>query len=258
MGARGRPVRGAALLTALVLLAGCAGSATEAMPARSSEPTPSGTSSGSAATAAPVSPSPSASATPTPAGAAVAALARLPVKGKAPLTGYDRELFGPRWSDVDRNGCDTRNDILRRDLRPFAVKPGTNGCVVLNGLLADPFSGRTIAFQRGSQTSADVQIDHVVALANAWQTGAFRWSADQRLRFANDPLNLLAVDGRLNLAKRDSDAASWLPPYRAGRCPMVARQIAAKQQYGLWVTGAERDAMARVLAGCPDEPLPVS
>ncbi|UJP41674.1 DUF1524 domain-containing protein [Cellulomonas palmilytica] len=185
---------------------------------------------------------------------ALAALDALAVKGRAPLTGYDRDEFGYRAVDADRNGCDTRNDILRRDLNDAVLRPG--GCVVRAGTLVDPYSGATIPFERGAATSAAVQVDHVVALADAWQKGAQRWDEETRQAFANDPLNLLAVDGGLNSAKGSGDAATWLPPARGYRCAYVARQVAVKHAYGLWVTTAERDAIARVLHTCPDEPLP--
>jgi hypothetical protein len=189
-------------------------------------------------------------------GSAVITLATLPIKGRAPRTGYDRDLFGQAWADVDRNGCDTRNDILRRDLSGTTLKPGTHGCVVLTGTLDDPYTGRRIAFVRGRDTSNAVQVDHVVALSDAWQKGAQRWSTVTRTAFANDPLNLLAVDGPTNQRKGDGDAATWLPPRRVVRCAYVARQIAVKRRYGLSVTGAERDAMVRVLTACPGQSLP--
>jgi hypothetical protein len=214
-------------------------------------------------------PSPSATATatrpaaatpkPTPTvrpGTAVTTLAMLTVKGRAPKTGYDRALFGQAWADVDRNGCDTRNDILRRDLTRYTLKAGTHGCLVLKGTLNDPYTGTKISFVRGQATSDAVQIDHVVALSDAWQKGAQQMSQARRTAFANDPLNLLAVDGPTNLRKGDGDAATWLPPRKAGRCAYVARQIAVKHRYGLSVTAAERDAMVRVLTGCPGQALP--
>lgn len=190
------------------------------------------------------------------AASALAALAALEVKGRAPRTGYDRDLFGSGWVDTDRNGCDTRNDVLARDLTAETFTPGTRDCVVLTGTLADPYSGATIAFRRGQDTSDDVQIDHVVALSDAWQKGAQQWDDDRREQFANDPLNLLAVDGPLNMQKGDGDAATWLPPATSFRCAYVARQVAVKIRYGAWVTAAEKDAMATVLGSCPDEPLP--
>ncbi|WP_283134785.1 HNH endonuclease family protein [Rhizohabitans arisaemae] len=192
------------------------------------------------------------------AGTAVKALQGLDVKGRAPMTGYDRDEFGPAWADVDRNGCDTRNDILKRDLEGERFRAGTRDCVVISGTFRDPYSDRVIDFVRGQHTSTAVQIDHVVALADAWQKGAQRWSADRRKEFANDPLNLLAVDGALNNRKQASDAASWLPPRKGYRCPYVARQIAVKEKYDLWVTSAEREAMAAILRDCPKERLPVS
>jgi len=192
---------------------------------------------------------------PAKAGSALAALATLDVKGRAPRTGYDRALFGQAWADVDRNGCDTRNDILRRDLTNPAVKAGTGGCLILSGTLKDPYTGIPIAFVRGQATSAEVQIDHVVALSDAWQKGAQQWSSETRRAFANDPLNLLAVDGPSNQRKSDGDAATWLPPDRAYRCAYVGRQIAVKATYRLWVTAAERAAVARVLDTCPGQPL---
>ncbi|MCW2581155.1 MAG: uncharacterized protein JWR82_2756, partial [Blastococcus sp.] len=187
---------------------------------------------------------------------ALAALAAVEVKGRAPRTGYDRDNFGSAWADVDRNGCDTRNDILARDLVDETFKAGTRNCVVLTGSLADPYRPQTIAFTRGQGTSDDVQIDHVVALSDAWQKGAQGLDRVRRTAFANDPLNLLAVDGPLNMQKGDGDAATWLPPNRGYRCAYVARQVAVKVSYQLWMTQAEKNAIATVLASCPAEPLP--
>ena len=187
---------------------------------------------------------------------AAAILAQLSVKGRAPKTGYERERFGQRWADIDRNGCDQRNDVLSRDLIDETFEPGTQECVVLTGTLHDPYTGRTIAFQRGQTTSDDVQIDHVVALSNAWQSGAQQLDPDTRELLGNDPLNLLATDGPTNQSKGDGDTATWLPPNRDARCGYVARQVAVKAKYRLWVTSAERDAIAGVLSRCPGEPLP--
>jgi hypothetical protein len=189
---------------------------------------------------------------------ALEVLATIPVKGRAPKTGYSRDQFGQAWADVDRNGCDTRNDMLRRDLTDLALKPDTRDCVVLSGILNDPYTATLINFLRGASTSPDVQIDHVVALSDAWQKGAQQLTEAQRLSFANDPLNLLAVDGPANQQKSDGDAATWLPPNKSYRCDYVARQISVKASYGLWVTRAEHDAMARVLGDCPDTAAPTS
>ncbi|WP_411376435.1 HNH endonuclease family protein [Arthrobacter sp. MPF02] len=186
----------------------------------------------------------------TDAAQALAQLEGIPVKGRAPKTGYSRDEFGPAWADTDHNGCDTRNDILARDLANETFKPGTNNCVVAGGSLADKYTGATIKFVRGQDTSSDVQIDHIVPLSDAWQKGAQQLSADRRKELANDPLNLMAADGPTNAAKGDKDAATWLPPNRSFRCEYVARQTAVKAKYQLWVTRAERDAIAGVLTGC--------
>jgi hypothetical protein len=187
---------------------------------------------------------------PASASKALDVLATLPVKGRAAKTGYSRDQFGQAWADVDGNGCDTRNDMLHRDLSALAVKPGTRDCVVLSGILNDPYTGTLINFLRGNSTSTAVQIDHIVALSDAWQKGAQQLTPDQRVSFANDPLNLLAVDGPTNQQKSDGDAATWLPPNKSFRCEYVARQISVKSSYSLWVTPAEHDAMARVLSDC--------
>jgi hypothetical protein len=179
-------------------------------------------------------------------------------KGRAAKTGYTRAQFGQTWADVDRNGCDTRNDILKRDLTAEVFKEKTRECVVLSGTLIDPFSGDTINFVRGNTSSMEVQIDHVVALSNAWQTGAFKLSIKERTAFANDPMNLLAVKGRLNSQKGDGDAATWLPPLKSYRCDYVARQIAVKIKYKLWFTAPEKEAMVRILKSCPEKALPTS
>ena len=179
-------------------------------------------------------------------------------KGRAAKTGYTRAQFGQTWADVDRNGCDTRNDILKRDLTGEVFKEKTRECVVLSGTLIDPFSGETINFVRGNVSSMEVQIDHVVALSNAWQTGAFKLTLKERTAFANDPLNLLAVKGRLNSQKGDGDAATWLPPLKSFRCDYVSRQIAVKLKYKLWFTAPEKEAMVRILKSCPEKALPTS
>ena len=181
----------------------------------------------------------------------IKAIETLAVKGRAPKTGYARSAFGPAWADVDRNGCDTRNDILKRDLTQITFRAKTKDCIVEIGILTDPFSGGSINFQRGIRTSALVQIDHVVALSNAWQTGIFKSDLATRKSFANDPLNLLAVKGSLNSQKRDGDAATWLPPNKPFRCDYVSRQVEVKVKYGLWLTRAEKEAILRILSNPP-------
>ncbi|MFD5809467.1 MULTISPECIES: DUF1524 domain-containing protein [Rhodococcus] len=243
----------AGLAAAALLLTGCAAATDTATPAHA--PTVAATP--TVTTTPPPAPAPAPTHVPADASAssALATLATLPVKGRAPKTGYDRELFGPAWSDdvdVDggRNGCDTRNDILRRDLVDITYKTATRDCVVLFGTLHDAYTGTTIEFRRGQDTSADVQIDHVVALSDAWQKGAQQLDQQTRANFANDPRNLQAVDGDANQQKGDGDAATWLPPNRSYRCTYVARQIEVKALYQLWVTQAEHDAMVRVLTEC--------
>lgn len=177
-------------------------------------------------------------------------LENLAIKGRAPKTDYSREQFGDGWTSA--MGCDTRNIILHRDLANTTVD---SDCNVTSGILNDPYTGKIIEFKRGSGTSDDVQIDHVVALSDAWQTGAQRLTRDKRIELANNPLELLAVDGAANQQKFDGDAATWLPSNKAFRCQYVARQIAVKLKYGLWITKTEHDAISSILSGCPDQRL---
>ncbi len=208
----------AALLVVLTAVLGAAGCATE--PLAGQEPGGAGAAQHdvTSESSEPAVPQPDTPAAADP-GTALAALATLEVKGRAPRTGYDRDQFGPAWADVDRNGCDTRNDVLARDLTDETFEPGTHDCVVLTGTLVDPYTATTVAFQRGNVTSTAVQIDHVVALSDAWQKGAQQLDTATRQRFANDPLNLLAVDGPTNQAKGDGDAATWLPPNKPSAAP---------------------------------------
>jgi hypothetical protein len=178
------------------------------------------------------------------ASAVVAELAALPVKGRAPMTGYSRLQFGPAWPTI--GGCDERNDTLQRDLTSV-LRSGT--CEVLSGTVISPYTAATIHFVRGPE-SALVQIDHVVALGDAWVTGAAYWSRSTREAFANDPIELLAVDAHSNEAKGDADAASWLPPNNGFRCQYVSIQVAVKTKYHLWVTLAEHNTIATTLATC--------
>lgn len=184
---------------------------------------------------------------------ATALLAKLSVKGRAPKTGYDRDLFSDGWGKIGE--CDARNYILRRDLKSITWRSSPR-CTVSTGILNDPYTAKKIYFVRGVSTSSKVQIDHVVAVSDAWQKGAQKLSFSQRYSFYNDPLNLLAVDGLTNQRKSDSDAASWLPPNRKYWCSYVSRQIAVKHKYKLWVTSAERDSMSRVLKTCPNQLVP--
>ena len=189
---------------------------------------------------------------PVPEGPALAALESLQVKGRANKDNYDRAAFGQAWLDVDGNGCDTRNDILRRDLGNAQYTDGSS-CKVASGSLLEPYTGRNLEFRRGPESSKALQIDHVVALGDAWQKGAQQLTARQRESLANDPVNLIAVDGPENTEKGAGDAATWLPPNKAIRCHYVARQISVKASYRLWVTQAEKDAMKHVLSACPNQ-----
>lgn len=189
---------------------------------------------------------------PVPQGSARAALEGLAVKGRAPKDTYQREAFGQAWQDVDRNGCDTRNDILRRDLTAVDFTEGSK-CTVASGGIVEPYTGKAVEFRRGPESSKEIQIDHVVALGDAWQKGAQVLTPQQRQSLANDPLNLIAADGPANQQKSAGDAATWLPKNKNIRCHYVARQISVKASYGLWVTQPEKDAMKRVLDSCPDQ-----
>jgi hypothetical protein len=234
-------IRCPALAAVALVLAACSTAGSLGHPVEPADPPPASSAAAQSSTPAPAD--------------LTALLAELAVKGRAPKTGYERDQFGPAWTDDNddeygHNGCDTRNDILRRDLSDIALDPNTHGCVVLTGRLSDPYTGKTIMFMRGATTSAAVQIDHVVALSDAWQKGAQQWSAQRRRDFANDPLELLAVYGPANESKGDGDAATWLPPQKSFRCAYVTRQVEVKARYALWVTPAEQAAMARVLATC--------
>ena len=178
-------------------------------------------------------------------------LEALPVKGRAPANEYRRSHFGDGWESI--GGCTMRNLVLKRDMTNVVIG---NNCAVQTAELIDPYTGKIINFVRGATTSDDVQIDHVVALSDAWQKGAQQLTQIERIALANDPLELLAVDGEANQAKGNGDAATWLPSNKAFRCQYVARQIAVKSKYRLWVTGAEKDAIKRVLSACPGQTIP--
>ena len=182
-----------------------------------------------------------------------ALLSDLPIKGWDRHTDFSRYRFGEAWSDdVDvefgHNGCNTRDDILRRDLTELVVRPGT--CYAQSGVLHDPYTGESIQFTRGPQTSDAVQIDHLVSLSDAWYKGARKWDEQRRRDFANDPRNLLAVGGKANFDKAFRDATAWLPSNTAFRCEFVARQVEVKAAYQLWVSANEKRAMAEVLDEC--------
>lgn len=177
-------------------------------------------------------------------------LAQLEVKGRAPKTGYARTEFYDGWPNIE--GCSLRQRILRREFGENATLSDDN-CYVLSGEFDEPYTGQHLQFAEKSEISKGVQIDHVVALSDAWQKGAQNLTKDERYNLATDPLNLLAVDASTNQGKSDGDAATWLPPNKAFRCQYVARQISVKYKYYLWVTEAEKTAMESVLETCPRE-----
>ena len=179
---------------------------------------------------------------------AVDVLEELEVTGRAPKKGYERSQFYEDWPLID--GCSLRQRIIRRELGDSAI---LNGCNVVAGEYDEPYTGEHMVFTEKSQISAKIQIDHVVALSDAWQKGAQYLSAEVRYEIATDPLNLLAVDGEANQNKSDGDAATWLPPNKKFRCQYVARQVSVKFKYGLWVTQAEKEAILRILENCPNE-----
>lgn len=186
------------------------------------------------------------------AGTALAALQALPIKPLDHTNDYKRTKFGTAWADVDKNGCDTRNDILARDLTSIAK---SGNCTVQTGTFADPYTGLTINFDKSKGGGGGVDIDHVVALSNAWSTGAASWDDATRLKYANDPMVLLSSDSGENRGKGDKDAANYLPPNVGFQCEYVARQITVRKSYNMWVTSAEKQAMEKVLSTCPQEPL---
>ncbi|MFY1678387.1 HNH endonuclease family protein [Streptomyces sp. WMMC905] len=181
-----------------------------------------------------------------------ALIEELRTKGRGPRTGYDRDEFGYAWMDtadgvpLARNGCDTRNDLLRLHGQDVRFRSGSD-CVVVSMTLRDSYTGEDIAWKK--EDAARVQIDHVVPLSYAWQMGAAHWSEEKRRRLANDTLNLLPVDGPANAAKGDSGPASWLPPDKRIRCSYVVRFAQTALAYDLPVTSADKEMMLRQ---CPD------
>lgn len=182
---------------------------------------------------------------------ATTVLEQLEIKGRAPKTGYERTQFYSGWPNID--GCSLRQRIIKRELGDTAVL-ADDQCTVISGEFDEPYTGSHLVFYQKSDFSNSIQIDHIVALSDAWQKGAQYFDAAVRYQIATDPLNLLAVDSKANQSKSDGDAATWLPGNKAFRCQYIARQISVKYKYHLWITQAEHDAMARVLQTCPNEP----
>lgn len=181
---------------------------------------------------------------------ATAVLEKIEVKGRAPKTGYSRDQFYDTWPS--EKGCNLRQRILKRDFGE-STKLADDNCTVIGGKFVEPYTGEEMTFTDKTQISKGLQIDHIVALSDAWQKGAQYKTKDVRYNIATDPLNLVAADASANMQKSDGDAATWLPKNKDFRCQYVARQISVKYKYELWVTSAEKDAMTRVLKNCPNE-----
>ena len=188
----------------------------------------------------------------------LAGVAVVPTRAQA--GDYRRAAFGAAWTDDNdapggHNSCDTRNDILDRDLvdKTYA---SISRCprAVATGMLHDPYTNKTITFLRGNKTGAAIQIDHIVPLAYAWDQGARGWTDEKRVRFANDPANLLAVDGQANQDKSDKDPAQWMPPNEAFHCQYAMKFIAVVRAYGLVLDGPSAPALREAAATCPSSP----
>ncbi|MGW5146390.1 DUF3761 domain-containing protein [Rhodococcus koreensis] len=199
------------------------------------------------------------------ANAALAKLDTLAIAEPAPLAGFDDARLST-WSDDvavegGRNGCDTRDDILRRDLTEVVLVSGSEGCSVRSGRLEDPYSDKTLTFASDADISGNVQVDRVVALADALQKGAQQLDEQMLRTLANDPRNLQAVGTTAFEQKAGRDASAWLPSDASYRCTYVAQQVDIKSLYRLWVSQGEHDAIARVLGECgatlPPPPSPV-
>jgi hypothetical protein len=170
---------------------------------------------------------------------------------------YRRDAFGETWTDDNpapggHNGCDTRNDILDRDLvdKTYVSIKRCPKAVAM-GTLYDPYTNATVAFTRGAQVGAAVQIDHIVPLAQAWDLGARNWTDDMRLRFANDPANLIAVEGQANQDKGDSEPAAWMPPNHAFWCQYAVQFANMLRGYGLPVDTPSAVVLRDAAATCP-------
>lgn len=192
------------------------------------------------------------SSTPSDAPLAIEVLERLKVKGRAPKTNYSREQFYETWPNID--GCSLRQRIIKREFGDTATVSEKDNCSVVSGEYDEPYTGSHLVFYEKSEISSGIQIDHVVALSDAWQKGAQNLSSSERYKLATDPLNLLAVNATANQNKSDGDAATWLPPNKPFRCTYVARQVSVKYKYNLWVTEAEKTAILNILKKCPNEP----
>ncbi|MGD9618652.1 MAG: HNH endonuclease family protein [Mycolicibacterium sp.] len=185
----------------------------------------------------------------------LAGVAEIPAR----IRGYDyrRDAFGEAWTDETTapggyNGCDTRNDILDRDLLDKAyvsIKRCPNA--VGSGTLLDPYTSRLVPFTRGNRVGAAVQIDHIVPLALAWDLGARDWTEEMRIRFANDPANLLAVDGPTNQDKGDKEPAEWMPPNSAFHCQYAMQFIAVLRGYRLPVDAPSAAVLRDAAQSCP-------
>ena len=178
-------------------------------------------------------------------------LEKIEIKGRAPKTGYERSQFYSSWPTID--GCSLRQRIIKREMGDSAVIDEKNNCDVIAGEFDEPYTGKHMTFSQKSDFSSNIQIDHVVALSDAWQKGAQNKTPEERYAMATDPFNLLAVDSSANQGKSDGDAATWLPSNKKFRCQYVARQISVKYKYGLWVSQAEHDMFLQVLEKCPNE-----
>jgi hypothetical protein len=178
----------------------------------------------------------------------VLALDAIPGTDDGELARYDRDQFGPSWSDIDHNGCDQRNDTLTRDLTDVTYREGTHNCVVITGVLNDPFTGKVIVFAKAE--ASKVQIDHMVPLSWAWKNGASTWTDAERLALANDPANLTAVSGSANASKSDKGPSEWLPVNESYRCAYVTKFVHIVDSYELTIGEKDRMAARRLLAAC--------
>ncbi|GGQ49749.1 HNH endonuclease family protein [Couchioplanes azureus] len=165
----------------------------------------------------------------------------LAVDAEGSGAGYSREKF-PHWDDVE-GSCNTRETVLRRDGAGVVVD---DACQATSGSWLSPYDGQTWT------DAADVDIDHLVPLAEAWRSGAAAWSTERREQFANDMTHpqLIAVTDDVNQAKGDQDPAEWLPPRTDFRCTYAKMWISVKHSWELTLQDAEKSALQGLLDSC--------
>ncbi len=158
---------------------------------------------------------------------------------------YSRDSLPTDWKDLDGNGCNTREDILKKYTSEYTGR--FDGCKIKSGKFYDYYNGKFLRYDKSVDTGGGIQIDHIVAIGNAWISGGYKWGKDEWISYINDEEVLIPTSSKTNREKSDKDITEWKPANNSYLCTYAEKQVEIKDKYKLTVTEKEKAELKSIL-----------